>query len=570
MSVGIRIAGTAFLLSCFACGGGGSSGPVLTISPPSLTVTAGSTPAGFTANLTGSSSPISWSLAGAGSISATSGSTTTYTPPSNLAAATTATLTATAGTLTANATITINVPAINLTVSPTTLSVPAGLTSTLFTATLTGSSNSISWSLSGPGSISAMTGTTTSYTPPLSVTATTNATLTATAGASLTVNVPITITVPTPITVSGTVVDVNNLPVGSASVTVGSQNTLSATDGTFSLSNVTPPYNLIAIFNKSAVVYQELTATKPVIVFFTAPVLPNSGKVTGNISPANFTGLTSVATWGSPETAIFADYDFDFSANPYSITPTWFGPSSTTGNVHVIQEIQDATGYPTSYPGYGMTQGVVLTSANVVAPTITLVSISVDRLSGSLTLPPPPYGVALSLLTATFSDGATALLGSSETLDAGYSFATPSGIGATLNVGAIAENTTTNALSGALISGLATNATNANLTILTASEPELPSDTATGITTTTQFTWTPFAGGINFIVFTPTVATNPTYYVVTPATTTTIPDLSTEGLALPAGVRGTAGRFMALPRSPIRTPSQVRTFLPLWLNWASS
>jgi hypothetical protein len=539
MSVRIGIAGAVLLSFCFACGGSGSSGPSLTISPPSLTITTGSTPAGFTANLTGSSSPISWSLAGPGSISATSGSTTSYTPPANLAAATTATLTATAGSLTANATITINVPAINLTVSPSTLTVPAGLTSTLFTATLTGSSNAISWSLSGPGSITSTTGTTTSYTPPNSVTATANATLTATAGAGLTANVPITITVPAPITVSGTLVNMNNLPVGSAAVTIGTQNTLSGADGKFTLSNVTPPYTLVAISNKIAVVYQELTATNPVIVFFNAtPTLPNSGTVTGSISPAPASTSTSIATWGSPETSIFANYDY-FSSNPYSINMSWLGPASTTGNVHVLQEVLDSTtNYPTSYPGYGMAQGVVLTAANVVAPTINMVSISVDSLSGTVSLPSPEYFVALSLMSATFSDGATALLGSKfSSMDAGFTRSTPSGIGATIDVGVIAENAN-NSISSTMISGLASNATNAQLTILAASEPGLPTDSATGITTTTQFTWTPFAGGVNFITFTPTTNTNPTYYVVTPATTITIPDLSTLGLGLPVGGQG--------------------------------
>jgi hypothetical protein len=553
MSVRIRIAGVALLSLCFACGGGGSSGPSLTISPATLTVTSGSTPAGFTATLTGSSDAIAWSLSGPGSISTTSGTSTSYTPPASLAASTTAILTATAGTLTASATITINPPAINLTVSPQTLTVAAGTAATTFTATLTGSSNAIAWSLSGPGSISTMAGTTTSYTPPISVTSTTTATLTATAGASLTASATITINVPAPITVSGTLVNMNNLPMAGASVSIGAQNTLSASNGTFTIANVTPPYDLIAISNKIGVVYQQLTLTNPTVVFFSVPSLPNSGTVKGSVSPATglgVTGMVTTAAWGSPETSISANYDFNFSANPFSITPSWFGPASTTGNVHVIQEVvSSSTNFPTSYPGYGMAQGVVLTSAGVTTPTINLVSISVGSISGTLTLPTASYTIPISLLNAEFSDGATALLGSSGTVAAGsFTFATPLGIDATMDIEALAEEPGTNSLSATMISGVAPTATGVQLSILAPSDPGLPSDSATGITTTTEFTWTPFAGGINFITFVPTNSANPTYYVVTSATSITIPNLSTQGLGLPTG--GQAYRWQVYGFAP--------------------
>ena len=538
MSVRIRIAGVALLSLCFACGGGGSNGPSLTITPATLTVTSGSTPAGFTATLTGSTAAIAWSLSGPGSISTTSGTSTSYTPPASLAASTTAILTATAGTLTASATITINVPAINLTVSPQTLTVAAGTAATTFTATLTGSSNAIAWSLSGLGSISTMAGTTTSYTPPISVTSTTTATLTATAGASLTASATITINVPAPITVTGTFVALNNLPVAGAGISIGAKNAITDANGSFTISNVTPPYDLVAVSGKVGVVYQGLTLTSPTIVLYNSlPTLPNTGTVMGSVSPttlltaANYT--TSVA-WGSPETTIFADSN-SFSTNPFSLTLDWFGPASTTGNLHVLQWLNNSTtNLPTSYSGYQTKSGVVVAASGTTSnQDMTMGSVTSANLTGTLTVP-TAYSPVFNVLTLTWGDGATMILAAdSGPPGSTFNYVMPSGVGATVTILALA--TSTGVASGAFMSGLAPNATNVSMVVPAASTQGIPADAATGITTAQAFTWTPFAGGIDLVIFQPNLSTDPTYYVFTAATTTTIPDLSAQALGLPTG-----------------------------------
>ena len=90
-----------------ACGRQVTS-PVLTVSPSTHTVVAGGAPQAFTATLRNSSDAISWTLDPAvGSITATTGTITTYTPPASVTAATQVTLTATAGSLTASAIVTV-------------------------------------------------------------------------------------------------------------------------------------------------------------------------------------------------------------------------------------------------------------------------------------------------------------------------------------------------------------------------------------------------------------------------------------------------------------------------------
>jgi uncharacterized protein YkwD len=164
----------------------------LSIVPATASVAVGGAAIPFTATLTSSTDPITWSLVGPGAISTTMGATTNYTPPT-AGGADTATLTATVGTVTATATITINAaaPVPTLSLTPTTATVTVGGAGTTFTATLTDSTETINWTLAGPGSLSSQTGPATSYTPPATGAAGT-ATLTATAGA-LTATATITI-----------------------------------------------------------------------------------------------------------------------------------------------------------------------------------------------------------------------------------------------------------------------------------------------------------------------------------------------------------------------------------------
>jgi hypothetical protein len=67
----------------------------------------------------------------------------------------------------------------SLSVSPSTTTVIAGGTAVSFTATLSNATGTVSWTLTGPGSITPLTGTNTSYTPPAAVASATTATLTA-------------------------------------------------------------------------------------------------------------------------------------------------------------------------------------------------------------------------------------------------------------------------------------------------------------------------------------------------------------------------------------------------------
>lgn len=96
-----------------SAGGGGPDSGVpnaasLSVSPAARTVFASDDPLSIRATLVGASGPITWTLSGPGTLGATSGEQTTYTPPTTIDAQTTATVTASAGpTLSAVVTITV-------------------------------------------------------------------------------------------------------------------------------------------------------------------------------------------------------------------------------------------------------------------------------------------------------------------------------------------------------------------------------------------------------------------------------------------------------------------------------
>lgn len=546
MSTRLGIVGAALLSSLSCSSGGGGGGPALGVSPLTLTIAAGAAATSFTATQTGASAAISWSLTGPGTFSPATGTTTWYTPPQVVASTTTATLTATAGGLTVGATITINPPPVpSIAVSPKMLTVTAGAAAAPFTATLEGSSATISWSLTGPGTFSPATGSDTSYLPPPTVASVTTATLTAAAG-SLTDSATIKINPPGTVTVTGTIRSHNGQPVVGAPVLIGTQTAVSDSKGEFTIDGVTTPYKLISVVNsprKVGVVYVGLTRTDPNIIIFLGfnPTFPNTGRVSGNVTggdPVGSAGENTYVAWGSPQTSstfggVTANY-------PYTIAVSWFGPTSTAGNVHALQFTYDTTtNLPITYKGYGMASNVAVTNGGTTMQNITMTAVAPANISGTVTVPASysPFGTSMSL---DFQDGATFPLapvngGIGLPPSSSFDYATPSGTGGTIHLGAGAA--TDVAESYVDMYGLAPDAAGVSLVVPEASVPGIPTDQASGITTDSDFTWTAFKDGIHLVYFFPEgqFATGPTYYVFTSATATKIPDLSAQGLGLPSG-----------------------------------
>jgi hypothetical protein len=418
----------------------------------------------------------------------------------------------------------------DLSVSPKTQTVTAGGAGITFTATLTGATDTISWTLTGAGGISAATGATTTYTPPATAASSSTATLTATAG-SLTDSAVITINPPASITVSGRVLAANGMPIASSSVVIGAQSAITASDGTFTIHNVTTPYDLVSVVStpsKLGVVYKGLTRTDPVILHMgLTPALPYSGTVSGNVSPAP-AGKTYVA-WGSPETAKNTG---NLTVNPYTLSLSWMGATSTTGNLHGLKW-HPASGLPTGYDGYGSLTGVTVANSGTTAgQNISLTAVTGGHVDGTVTVP-ASYTLFGKTANVVFADGATIPVVSDLTATTTFNYLTPASVGGTITL--VAAATGTDGLTGVGKTGLNPNTTGLVLAPQACPPLGLPADNGTGITNATSFTWGTFAGGIFAVSFAPAVGTDPAYWVFTADTSTTIPDLSALGLALPAG-----------------------------------
>gem|GEM_PF-1809127 len=174
--------------------------PTLSVTPESISATAGDTATALEAKVENSSATVNWKLTGDGTLSATQGVKVSYTPPATLNSSAAAFITASLSDGTLNKIITVSLkPKATLEIQAPSQPIVFNTAGVVFNAKLTGSTETILWSLepaTGAGSIDPKQGVTTQYTPPLSSTANQEVTLKAKAGA-LEQSVKFTVLLPT-------------------------------------------------------------------------------------------------------------------------------------------------------------------------------------------------------------------------------------------------------------------------------------------------------------------------------------------------------------------------------------
>jgi hypothetical protein len=341
---------------------------------------------------------------------------------------------------------------------------------------------------------------------------------------------------PGPSTITGTVRTLDGQPVTGAQVTIGTARVETDGEGVFSIPNVTPPYDVsVVVFSaNAATVYQRLTRTNPNIIFLGLfPPYHNAGSVMGNVFGSNLSGrgadFVEIA-WGSPE----ARADATAGSGTYSLSLSWPGPSSTTGNLHALQSIGDPSAPRTAYR-YGTTSGVTVENGSMNVPAdLTLSNVDAGHITGTVVLAANSE-IAATYMYLDFDDGAQlGLFTGGASTSSGFSYLTPLGTGGTIALSA-QSSPTTGGVTAVVQLELAPDATGVTLALHTPSMEVLPPDGGTQVTLSTDFTWTPFEGGITLVAFFPSLSTNPSYFVFTKATTGTIPDFSAQGLGLPDG-----------------------------------
>ncbi|HET9156836.1 MAG TPA: hypothetical protein VFN91_09235, partial [Myxococcaceae bacterium] len=438
------------------------------------------------------------------------------------------------------------------------------------TATLSYTTGTVSWSLTGPGSITPATGNTTSYTPPTSVASATTATLAASSG-SLSSNATITINPPAAITVAGTVVDNQLRRFAGVSVIIGGQSTVSDASGHFSIANVTPPYDLTALAttggDKAGSLYKGLTRTDPTILVALNPTsTDNTGTLTGTVTggdPLGTAGENTRIAWGSTQANQFQNAGDSISSSPYSLMVSWDAAlPSITGNMHVLQWAEDGNGLPASYKGYAVKTGVAVAAGGTTNNVnLAMSAPGTSNVGGSVTV---PAGVTLDgkLLSVSFDDSAAISLGSDASAGTSFSYLYPNVTGATASIGATGSNAGGDAVA-AQTSGIALGTTNVSIALPAPISAVLPANTATGIGTNTDFSWTAFAGGnAVYVLLISGPSGQPGYAVFTTATTARIPDLSGQGLGLPPAASYSWNVLAISPHSSVDSAAGAKSILP--------
>ena len=434
-----------------------------------------------------------------------------------------------------------------LTLSPQTATAILGGPAVTFTASLSGSSNPISWTLSGPGSIAPSGGSTAAYTPPPFGGTAMTATVTASAGSGLSASATVHVDVPAAIDVSGRVIGSDLVPIAGVNVTIGAKSALTNADGGFTISSVPPPYDLTAVApspKKVGVLYQGLTRRDPTILMPGMTASTSTGTLTGNVTGGNPLGAADEVTrliFGSPDIPdwLVNNAQTNVTSNPYTLNPSWVGPSATTGTVHVLQWRLDANNRPASFTGYASTPGVSISSGGTASADLVMSAPPASTIGGTIHLAPSLsyFGQTLSIV---FPGTPPTFLGA-DTPSGSFSYPFPDVSGATATLIATALYAGTN-VSATELAGISPGTANVVVDLPTPCTAVVPADHATNVGTTTDFTWTPMTGTV-YVLFLLGSGTSPSYFVFTAATSARIPDLSAQGLGLSGAFRWDVNAF---------------------------
>ena len=345
--------------------------------------------------------------------------------------------------------------------------------------------------------------------------------------------------------VSGRIVSVYDLPVVGVAVRSQGDSAITDANGSFNLSGLSVPYDL-AIWNAAdewVQVYEGLTAEELVLapVATAAPMgLARTATVSGNLSggviPVAANQMVIVCAEGIDGFAMGCD-SVAPTESAYSIPVQWIGATTRSITLHALQLERDGDGYPVAYQGY-TTMNLTLTD--------TVPSVANLDLGGALA-------------TATVEvevDSPVAILGTFGAVQVGPNLAIPVMMTNTAlttheALMPVIGDASYTFLSAASISqfGWQADVTGSTATVTIPAAPQLlaPADTATGVTTATNFSATNPAGGPMTYIWN---AANLMVSVTTMDSTSTIPDVSEFGLALPAN---TAFTWQVLGQSGTRT-----------------
>jgi hypothetical protein len=340
--------------------------------------------------------------------------------------------------------------------------------------------------------------------------------------------------------VEGRVLDRGGQPVSGIAVVVsGKPAVTTASDGSFTVADVGPTYDATLIFSteKTAIVYKGLSRRDPTLSHIDVLAAQKSASISGTV-PASPTKQTRVFfVSGDVNVATFASQ----ITGDYNLTPRWYGPATAlVGKLYVLRWSEGVDGLPEDFDGYAVRDQTVSETGTFVVDfgAGDLTDTAEATISGSVVA---PAGYDLQTKEYGFALGASGVsIDSQGTPSPDFAFTVPDVPGLTFYaVAAGTQPTPTNSRATVSIRwGITAGATGISIVLESAPQLSLPVHQATGVTTETPFVWSPGGGvGVSLFVASANVPTDPSIGVVLTGTTTQLPDLSAQGLGLPAGAQ---------------------------------
>lgn len=316
---------------------------------------------------------------------------------------------------------------------------------------------------------------------------------------------------------------------------VGKPAVTSGAGGSFTFTDVSPPYDLYTLgssgFGTLAVptvfYFQGLTRSDPIV---SAPqpffeILPFAGSATINGTKSGNTDTTNpmMIVWDSGGAQTVAP-------SSYSFTATWLPEAATRqGTLYGFQFSRKATGAPDVFTGYASSGQTTISENTTATIDLVMAAPTTAALTGAITA---PAGFPDPAITLTQQIGATnwIVLWSGTTTAADATIPLVSAGKATLFATAMLDGVTTSFVHPALAA-----ATDITFALPAPSTQMAPLDAAVGVTATTPFTWSPAQSTVYEVVFehTPAMgAGKASYHLYTTSSTATLPVV--PELALPS------------------------------------
>jgi hypothetical protein len=355
-----------------------------------------------------------------------------------------------------------------------------------------------------------------------------------------------------------------NAPLAGAAVIIGGSSTATAGDGSFTITGVTPPYDVVVVLDKSiaqvneAYVFVGLNRSDPTLEVPEADTVPASATISGTLSgPGGFPlpadGAAQVIA-DAPDTWAFWPVAPGPGYGPVEVG--WFGGTTrTTGTLHALQWLTDGAGVPVEYKGYGSVPFSVVDQGMVSGQDIALGALGSGQIAGNVTMP-SGYSMfrkrVFAYVGASRRASATFEIVRDDSAPPSFDYKTPTIKGATIGVMAIAVQGDRKA--AAYRSGSATTATGVDLVLRSAPAPVLPVDGAVKVDHGTEFLWNPMSSAVHQLIIQSSTPGTPVFVIVTTGNRARIPDLDRAGLALP---RGTSYQWEIFALGPYATMDEA-------------